>query len=159
MKSISILPRQAVYAVALALVVAACSTAPRAPGNDAPPPPETMTPSTTAPPDQIGAPGGSPSAPADLETVPAPEPDVGRWGKPGVSSAAYQADVDTCFAYAQAQIAHDRRIERDSTAAFETFPDGTNLPQLRDRMNEFERGNRRIDLFDDCMESKGYAPK
>lgn len=145
-------------AIAVVFALTACSVQPPPPSVDAPPP-ETLAPGTMAPPDPLSAPSDSPSQPADLETVPAPEPAVDGWGKPGVTSAAYQADVDACFSYAQAQIAHDRRIERDSTAAFETFPEGTNLPQLRDRMSEFEQGNRRIDLFDECMESKGYARK
>lgn len=156
MASVSASTRRGVCAgaIAVALVLSACSTSPRPARVDAPPP------ETALPAGQTAVPSGPPTPPTDLETaVPAPEPGVGRWAKPGVSSAAYQGDVEACFTYAQAQIAHDRRIERDSTAAFETFPEGTNLPQLRDRMNEFERGNRRIDLFDDCMESKGYAPK
>lgn len=139
--------------MAAALLLAGCSTGPRPVKVDAPPPEAATGVQTTVP-------TGSPTPPAELETaVPAPDRASGRWAKPGVSTAAYQADVEACFTYAQAQIAHDRRIEQDSAAAFETFPEGTNLPQLRDRMNEFERGNRRIDLFDECMESKGYAPK
>ncbi|MFQ5773523.1 MAG: hypothetical protein ACE5GS_03300 [Kiloniellaceae bacterium] len=84
-------------------------------------------------------------------------PEGSEWVKPGVTSARYRADVESCYSYAQAQIAHDVRIESDSSAAFETFPSGLGITELRGRMREFERTNRRPILFTNCMVAKGYS--
>jgi hypothetical protein len=83
-------------------------------------------------------------------------PDGSVWIKPGATTERYRADVDSCYAYAQAQIAHDARIESDSGAAFPDANDGFGLSALRGRMSNFERANRRPVLFSKCMEAKGY---
>lgn len=101
-------------------------------------------------------------APATTESPGAEEgivvhaPDGSVWVKPGATTERYRADVDSCYAYAQAQVAHDARIESDAGAALPDGNDGFGLSALRGRMSNFERTNRRPALFSNCMEAKGY---
>lgn len=131
-------------ALSLALSVAAC-----APG-----------PGTRVPPPAPGVGGAAPIAPAQPQAAPAQGAGEGTAGtqriKPDTTSQAYRADMDSCYSFARARVAHDRRIERDSTAAFDAFPTGLGLNQLRGSMNEFELKNDRASLFSDCMAAKGY---
>ncbi len=85
-----------------------------------------------------------------------PAADSTEWGKPGESNAQYRADLEACFDFARAQIAHDERMETETNAAFEVFPSGTGVTQLSAQMNSFERGNRRSSLYNECMRAKGY---
>ncbi len=78
---------------------------------------------------------------------------VGSWQTDG----RYRADVESCYTYAQARIDHDARIEDDVNAAFQTSARGFGLRELRGRMNNFERTQRRPVLFTNCMAAKGYA--
>ncbi len=86
-----------------------------------------------------------------------PLPGGPQWSKPGASSAEYRADLEACYEFAQARIAHDQRIETDSSAAFDTFPSGLGVSELSGQMNEFERKNRRSSLYRECMRAKGYS--
>ena len=110
------------------------------------------------------APKSAPAAPTARTAPPAPDegivllgPDGTAWVKEGVSDIRVQDDIDGCYRYAQAQIAHDVRIESDSQAAFDAFPQGLGWTELKNRQRRFERGNRRSILFTDCMIAKGYA--
>lgn len=139
-------------AFAAGLALAACArSVPVQKGEPAPaPPPDDAAmavPAPTPPP----ADGG------DAGAIVLKGPEGTQWVKPGVSEERYRADVDSCLSYAQAQIDHDERIERDSAAAFDTFPSGLGTTELRSGMSRFERTNRRGSLFNDCMVAKGYA--
>lgn len=134
--------------LSLALSVAACAPGP---GTRVPPPAPGVSAAAPIAPAQPqaapaqGAGGGALSGPAETQRI-----------GPDTTSPAYRADVDSCYGFARARVAHDRRMERDSTAAFDAFPTGLGLNQLRGSMNEFERKNDRASLFSDCMAAKGY---
>jgi putative hemolysin len=83
-------------------------------------------------------------------------PDGTVWLRDGGDDAAYRGDVESCYAYAQGQVAHDARIESDVASAFDSDADGFGLAALRGRMNNFERTNRVPALFSSCMSAKGY---
>jgi glucose/arabinose dehydrogenase len=110
-------------------------------------------PRTSAP-----APAPSASAPA-AAPAPAAEPVQGsqQWTKPGTSNAEYRSDLESCYAYAQAQVDHDQRIEADTGAAFDSAPSGMGVSDLQGRMSAFEQKNRRVSLYHECMRSKGYT--
>jgi hypothetical protein len=83
-------------------------------------------------------------------------PDGTVWLRDAADDTAYQGDVDSCYAYARGQVAHDARIERDVASAFDSGAGGFGLTELRGRMSNFERGNRMPALFSSCMMAKGY---
>ncbi len=83
-------------------------------------------------------------------------PDGMVWLRAAGENAAYRGDVDSCYAYARGQIAHDVRIESDVASAFDSDAGGIGLTALRGRMNHFERSNRMPALFSSCMMAKGY---
>ncbi len=96
-----------------------------------------------------------PGAAAGVPSSAAPVPESVRGG--GAASTQYRADLEACHAFAQARIAHDRRIESDSSAAFDPNLDGIEVAQLSGRMSEFANRNRRSTLSSDCMRAKGYT--
>ncbi len=83
-------------------------------------------------------------------------PDGTVWLRAAGENATYRGDVDSCYAYARGQVAHDVRIESDVASAFDFDAGGFGLAALRGRMNNFERGNRVPALFNSCMTAKGY---
>jgi hypothetical protein len=86
-----------------------------------------------------------------------PVPESAQGGKPDANSAQYRADLESCYNFAQARIAHDQRIESDSSAAFDAYPSGIGVAELSGRMSEFANRNRRSLLYGDCMRAKGYS--
>ncbi len=84
-------------------------------------------------------------------------PDGTVWIRSGAVDARYQSDVDSCYAYARGQVAHDARIESDVSAAFQSEAGGLGLAALRGRMNNFERTRRVPSLLSSCMVAKGYS--
>lgn len=109
----------------------------------------------TAPKTVLNAPQQANTGPTEGIVVMGPDGAV--WQRAGETSAAYQGDVDSCYAYARAQIAHDVRIESDVGAAFDSEAEGLGLTALRGRMNNFERSQRLPALFNSCMTAKGYS--
>ncbi len=91
-----------------------------------------------------------------IEGVVVMGPEGTVWLRGGGENAAYRGDVDSCYAYARGQVAHDARIESDVATAFDSDADGFGLAALRGRMNHFERSNRVPALFNSCMTAKGY---
>ena len=83
-------------------------------------------------------------------------PDGTVWLRAVDDNPAYRNDVDSCYAYARGQVDHDVRIESDVASAFDSDDAGFGTIALRERMNDFERGNRVPVLFSSCMSSKGY---
>ncbi len=83
-------------------------------------------------------------------------PDGTVWLRAAGENATYRGDVDSCYAYARGQVAHDVRIESDVASAFDFDAGGFGLAALRGRMNDFERSNRVPALFSSCMTAKGY---
>ncbi len=84
-------------------------------------------------------------------------PDGTVWVQSGGADARHQSDLDSCYFYAQGQVAHDARIESDVNAAFQSEAGGLGLAALRGRMNNFERTRRVPSLFSSCMAAKGYS--
>ncbi len=84
-------------------------------------------------------------------------PDGTVWLRAAGDNAAYRGDVESCYAYARGQVAHDERIESDVASAFDSDAGGFGLAALRGRMNDFERSNRVPALFSTCMSAKGYS--
>ncbi len=163
-------------AAACALALSACASAPRVSKTSVPPP------SATAAPEQPAATGGSvygaantggtypygtiqgagngttQQAAADAtDRIIVLDTDGTVWIQSGAVDPRYQGDVDSCYAYARGQVAHDARIESDVRAAFQSEAGGLGLAALRGRMNNFERTRRVPSLFSSCMVAKGYS--
>ena len=175
-------------AAACALALSACASAPRAPKTSVPPPSATAglehPAATGASLYGAAATGGSvygaantggtypygtiqtantgatQQAAADsTDEIVVMGPDGAIWVRSGAVDARYQSDVDSCYAYARGQVAHDARIESDVSAAFQSEAGGLGLAALRGRMNNFERTRRVPSLFNSCMAAKGYASR
>ncbi len=163
-------------AAACALALSACASAPPAPKTSVAPP------SATAGLEQPAATGGSVYGAANTggtypygtiqtadtgatqqvaagatDEIVVMGPDGTVWIQSGAVDARYQSDVDSCYAYARGQVAHDARIESDVSAAFQSEAGGLGLAALRGRMNNFERTRRVPSLFSSCMVAKGYS--
>ena len=163
-------------ATACALALSACAFAPPASKTSVPPP------SATAGLEQPAATGGSVYGAANIggtypygtiqtadtgatqqaaagatDGIVVMGPDGTIWIRSSAVDARYQSDVDSCYAYARGQVAHDARIESDVGAAFQSEAGGLGLAALRGRMNNFERTRRVPSLFRSCMVAKGYS--
>lgn len=104
--------------------------------------------STSVPPPPAGVDMSAPS-PSGAAPAPARAPDTG--------SAQYRADLESCFSFARARIARDEQMEADSSAAFDAYPQGLGMGEIRSRMSKFANRNRRSKLNSDCMRAKGYS--
>ncbi len=163
-------------AAACALALSACASAPPASKTSVPPP------SATAGLEQPAATGGSSYGAANTggtypygtnqtagtgatqqaaagagDEIVVMSPDGAVWIQSNTVDSRYQSDVDSCYAYARGQVAHDARIESDVGAAFQSEAGGLGLAALRGRMNNFERTRRVPSLFSSCMAAKGYS--
>ncbi len=171
-----LLIRPLLIAVACALALSACASAPPASRTSVPPP------AATAGLEQPTATGGSSygaantggtypygqiqtadtgatqqAAAAASEGIVVMGADGTVWVQSSAVDSRYQSDVDSCYAYARGQVAHDARIESDVGAAFQSEAAGLGLAALRGRMNNFERTRRVPSLFNSCMAAKGYS--
>ncbi len=163
-------------AAACALALSACASAPRVSKTSVPPP------SATAGLEQPAATGGSSYGAANTggtypygtiqtadtgttqqaaagaaDGIVVVDPDGTVWIRSSAVDSRYQSDVDSCYAYARGQVAHDARIESDRGAAFQSEAGGLGLAALRGRMNNFERTRRVPSLFRSCMAAKGHS--
>lgn len=130
----------------LALVLAACtsSSAPSTGGGS----------SLAVPPASSGAQGA-----ATFEGIPidgpVEVPESVTWNNPGVSKEQNRADLESCYGYSWGQIQHDIRIE-DDRGALRNDDLGIGFVELNRSMNQFDFKNRRSNLFEDCMVTRGY---
>jgi len=163
-------------AAACALALSACASVPPASKMSVPPP------SATAGLEQPAATGGSSYGAANTggtypygtiqtaasdttqqaatgagDGIVVMNPDGAVWIRSSAPDPRYQNDIDSCYAYAHGQVAHDVRIESDVSAAFQSEAGGLGLAALRGRMNNFERTRRVPSLFRSCMAAKGYG--
>ncbi len=163
-------------AAACALALSACASAPPASKTSVPPP------AATAGLEQPAATGGSSYGAANTggtypygtiqtadtgatqqavagasDGIVVMDPDGTVWIRSSAVDPRYQSDVESCYAYARGQVAHDARIESDAGAAFQSEAGGLGLAALRGRMNNFERTRRVPSLFSSCMAAKGYS--
>ncbi len=162
-------------AAASALALAACASAPPAPKSGVPSPSAAvgLGQNTATGEPAIGSAdaGGTdpygtiPTADSGVARQAAAEstdeivvmsPDGTVWVRSGATNEHYRSDVDSCYAYARGQVAHDVRIEDDRSAAFHIEAGGLGLAALRGRMSHFERTKRVPSLFNGCMVAKGY---
>ena len=97
------------------------------------------------------------AAGSEQEGIVLMDPEGNVWVGSGTMDERYRADVESCYSYAQARVDHDARIENDVNAAFQSSARGFGLSELRGRMSNFERTQRRPVLFTNCMVAKGYA--
>ncbi len=74
---------------------------------------------------------------------------------PSATADRSKPDVEACYNFAQAQIDHDVRIERDRSAAFDSSAGGLGLTALLERMSTFGQSKRRRTLFIDCLKAEG----
>ena len=86
-------------------------------------------------------------------------PFVSGWSKPGSSADQHRADIEACYRYAWSQVEHDIRIESDVAAARDDADKGLGFTQLTQRMNLYDHKERRTELINDCMETKGYVQR
>lgn len=86
-------------------------------------------------------------------------PFVSGWAKPGSTPDQHRADIEACYRYAWSQVEHDIRIESDVAAARDDADKGLGFTQLTQRMNIYDHKERRTELINDCMETKGYVQR
>ena len=76
----------------------------------------------------------------------------------GVSQEKQQADAESCFAFANAQVANDTRIDRDIDSARGGFADvDSRLTNYNRSVDSYYYQNQREALFRRCMRAKGYG--
>jgi len=88
----------------------------------------------------------------------APEAN-GPWVKNGASDAETTRDLDACWQVARAQVARDRRIDRDLRVGDSTAGGGQAEMELRREMTQFGYERRREEIVVECMIEKGYTRK
>ena len=139
------------------------------PAGTALPPPESAAPESAAPtsPEPAGAApesGGvvvetiepDPSASAGPSAITIPEQT--GWTHPEVPLTRQQADIETCFNFASAQIERENQIDDDryELSNERDFSDFHSEAVLARRVDYYSERRRRGSLFDSCMRSKGY---
>ncbi len=147
------LARAALLAAGVSGLLLACTQQPL-PGVD-PTPPRTSPPSPSA---------GQPLPPVDItgeSAVPTStiERDASGWEtEDGASGAQHQADLESCYAFANAQVRHDEQINDDRGTIFRS-----NNPAQAGNLYQFEQADRPYaseqrfgQLFRSCMASRGY---
>lgn len=83
---------------------------------------------------------------------------AGRWNKAGVTEAQRQKDIRDCYEAARAMVERDARIDRDIGAGrAEPSATGDRTTELLEDMRAFGLERRRGELFERCMQKKGYA--
>jgi len=118
-------------------------------------------------------PSGAPPPPSQTSGEPAPlqpvggesavsqtqiEEDATGWVEPATSEEQHQADLASCYAFANAQVRHDEQINDDRSSLF-----GSNNPAVAGNLYSYQKAirpygrNQRFErLFSRCMESRGY---
>lgn len=82
--------------------------------------------------------------------------DSDNWVRQGVTDQQRARDTEDCYYAARALIAHDQAIESDRYAGrSQRITDDTRA--FQQSLNRWEEQNRQVDLFNDCMEAKGYV--
>lgn len=155
--------RRAVLSAAFGGLLAACTQQPL-PGVDPTPPrsaPQPPTGSQVQP--QVQPQSGGQAQPPLIEGESAvPLDDVqtesSDWESPNTTQEQHQADLESCYAFANAQVRHDERIEDDRSTLFgsNNSAQAGNLYSYRKAIRPFDSEQRFNELFKRCMESRGY---
>ncbi len=168
---------------ALIIAVAACglwaatgctlpeSSSPAAPSGGALPPPEgTAEPASEAAGAAAGESAAAGSSGVVIESI-QPEgsaaagptaitiPERSGWTHPEVPLTKQQAEIETCFRFASAQVDREALIDEDRYEG-SSDRDAVNLygvTTLTRRVDYYSERRRRGALFDTCMQSKGYV--
>lgn len=86
-------------------------------------------------------------------------PERSGWTHPEVPLTKQQADIETCFRFAAAQVDREAQIDDDRYEG-SSDRDAVNLygvTTLTRRVDYYSQRRRRGALFDTCMQSKGYV--
>lgn len=159
----------AVAALAFGLGVGCTMPEPSSPpaaGGALPPPAGLEEPDTAG---KSGAGGESGEPGTVVETI-SPEPSAAEeptaiaipegsgWTNPGTPLTQQQADVESCFSFADAQIRSEAQIDDDRflSGNDRDFQNQYGLNTFRQRVDYYSERRRRGALFDSCMESRGY---
>lgn len=136
------------------------------PGEALPPPPGVEEPTGVAKPTGEAGTGGGGEV---VETIPAEPPAAktpseitvpsGGWSQAGVPLTRRQADFDSCFTFAKAQIARESQIDQDRLQGGDDrrFENQYGEATLTQRLDFYSERQRRDSLFASCMRSKGYV--
>ncbi len=141
----------------LTVTVMACQQQPL-PGVD-PTPPRTSPPPDSTP--QTTVPQTVP-APARIDGTAIPgtvvQENTSDWISEGASPDQHQADLESCYAFANAQVRYDERINSDRGAIFNQSNSALagNLYSYNKAMRPFASEQRFGELFSNCMSSRGY---
>lgn len=81
----------------------------------------------------------------------------GPWVQADVSDAEQRRDLKACWQAADAQVARDRRIDRDQRVRETRGGGGQGHLELRRDMTEFGYERRREKIVAECMLEKGYT--
>ncbi len=143
-------------AVLLSLTVMACQQQPL-PGVD-------PTPPRASPPPEGSSQAVPPLSVTGETAVPVGniEEESSGWeekGKEkGSSEAQHQADLQACYAFANAQVRHDEKITDDRQTLYggSNSSQAGNLFSYNKNMRPFSSEQRFDRLFSDCMRSRGY---
>lgn len=140
-------------ALLLALAVAACRQQPL-PGVNPTPGRLNPPPAGSSQPDPPLTVSGETAVP---ET--AIESDASGWVAPDVDPAQHQADLQSCYSFANAQVRHDEQIDDDRGTIFGSNNAATagNLFSYQRAIRPYGSEQRFEELFRNCMRSRGYA--
>ena len=150
---------------ATALLLIACST----PSREAvPAPPEAELRVAPAEGSAIEEPGASAASEEPLSVEYLPEeppsgplvfaaPEASGWTHSGVPLTRQQSDIEACYNSAAAQVARDARIDYDRRQVREDSDDLLGLTTLTSRVDYYSEPRRRANLFESCMNAKGYT--
>ena len=78
------------------------------------------------------------------------------WVRQGVTDQQRARDTEDCYYSSRAMIAHDQAIETDRYSGRDRSVT-SDTRAFQKRLNRWEEQNRQVDLFNDCMEAKGYV--
>ncbi len=140
-------------AVCLILTVAACRQQPL-PGVNPTPARLSPPPAGSSQPDPPLTVTGETAVP---ETV--IQDDASGWVAPEVDADQHQADLQSCYSFANAQVRHDEQINDDRGSLFgsNNSARGGNLYSYQRAIRPYGSEQRFEELFRNCMRSRGYA--
>lgn len=147
-----------VLALAAAAALAGCANQPL-PGEN-----PTPARSTPAAPPPTGSSSGGGSGGVNTYGAATPDPNTGVTvqdeegnATKAPSDAQKQKDAEDCYTYAQASVARDIQVQDDRQAIFDTSSNNRDVYAFQSRMTEYGNEQRRGELYDNCMTSKGYV--
>ena len=79
------------------------------------------------------------------------------WVREGITDRQRARDTEDCYYSARAMIAHDQAIESDRYSGRDRTGATADTRAFQKSLNRWEEDNRQVDLFNDCMEAKGYV--